>query len=136
MVEKMRNIPVDEYTTPSPVFVGPKTPLNEVVKLMRVHEIRHIPVVENGQPVGIISDRDLKLVTGMGLDGSLKAEQIMTPDPYTVSPETSLDEVVFTMSQNKYGSAIVQNEEGEVTGIFTSTDALNALIEIVRGQVE
>ena len=56
----------------------------------------------------------------------------MTADPYTVSIEANLDDVAFEMSRNKYGSAIVMDNNDEVYGIFTSTDALNALIEVLR----
>ena len=59
----------------------------------------------------------------------------MTPAPYTVLPDTPLDEVVYNMSKQKIGSTIVKSDEDEYIGIFTSTDALNALLEVLRGDV-
>jgi acetoin utilization protein AcuB len=58
----------------------------------------------------------------------------MALNPITVNSQTSLDEVAFEMSKNKIGSVIVNDEEDKFLGIFTATDALNALIEIARDQ--
>ena len=133
----MRNIekiPVDEYTTPSPLSVEQEATLREVKALMADHDVRHVPVTSNGVPVGIISDRDLIVASRFETsDTQLAAKDVMTPEPYTVLPETSIDEVVFNMSAKKFGSSLVQYENGEF-GIFTSTDALNALIEVLRNQ--
>ena len=57
-------------------------------------------------------------------------EEAMTEQPYTVAPEMPLDEVVSTMAEKKYGSAvIVQNHK--VVGIFTTVDACQALAELL-----
>ena len=56
----------------------------------------------------------------------------MASDPVTVNSQASLDEVAFEMSQKKIGSVIVNDENENFLGIFTVTDALNALIEIAR----
>ena len=56
----------------------------------------------------------------------------MAAAPLTVSASTPLDEVAFAMSDMKVGSVIVNDEDGRFLGIFTATDALNALIEIIR----
>ncbi|HOM14314.1 MAG TPA: CBS domain-containing protein, partial [Rubrivivax sp.] len=54
------------------------------------------------------------------------------PQPLTVNAAAPLDEVAYAMSERKVGSAIVNDENGEFLGIFTATDALNALIELTR----
>ena len=95
-----------------------------------------MPVIKGKDVVGILSDRDVKLIETCFEDiSSLKVDYVMTPDPYTVSPDTPLEEVVFTMSKEKIGSAIVISETDGYMGIFTSTDALNALLEVLRGDV-
>lgn len=50
----------------------------------------------------------------------------------SVRASTTLDEVAYLMSEKKVGSVIVNDDEGAFVGFFTTTDALNALIEIVR----
>ena len=62
----------------------------------------------------------------------MRAADIMAADPVTVSVSAPLDEVAYTMSEKKIGSVIVNDQNGKLLGIFTATDALNALIEIVR----
>lgn len=135
-MNKVKGITVEEYTTPSPIFVTPEDNLQTVKDLLKKEGIRHMPVIKGDTVVGILSDRDVKLVESCFEDiSSLKVEYVMTPDPYTVSQETPLEEVVFTMSKEKIGSAIVQTPGEDYVGIFTSTDALNALLEILRGDV-
>ena len=60
------------------------------------------------------------------------AADIMAADPVTVTASTPLDEVAYTMSDRKIGSVIVNEDSGDFLGIFTVTDALNALVEISR----
>lgn len=126
------SIKVEEFTTVNPIIVSQEDSLDKVKTIMMEKDIRHLPVIDNGQPVGIISNRDVNLTHRFDLNFKLKAKDIMTADPYTVSFEANLDDVAFEMSRNKYGSAIVMDNNDEVYGIFTSTDALNALIEVLR----
>lgn len=132
---KHLRIPVDEYTTPSPLTVNIGASMDELVDIMKSNEIRHIPVVENDRPVGIISDRDVKMVMNVAGASVLRARDLMHENPYMVESGTLLEEVVLEMSKNKFGSAIV-NDDGRIVGIFTSTDALNALVEILRGDIQ
>lgn len=132
----MKNISVEEFTSPCPVTVKVSTPFHEIVRIMESREIRHIPVLsEENLPIGIISDRDVNLALSFHENKKISAEEVMTPEPYTVREETSLEEVALNMSKEKIGSALVVNAEGKLVGVFTSTDALNALIEIIRGDV-
>ncbi|MCB0310117.1 MAG: CBS domain-containing protein, partial [Bdellovibrionales bacterium] len=52
---------VGEVMSPVPYFVGPSDALEDAKKLMYQHSIRHLPVLENGKILGMLSDRDLKL---------------------------------------------------------------------------
>lgn len=127
-------MPVEEFTTPNPVTATEDADITELVSLMKANGIRHLPIVRGSKVVGIISDRDLRLAAGLYTRGKMeiKAHEIMVVEPITVSAETSLDEVAFEMSKNKIGSVIVNDENDNFLGIFTATDALNALIEIAR----
>ena len=128
-------LPVEEYTTINPITAKEDADMNEIELIMRVNGVRHLPIVRGDEAVGIISDRDMKLVRGLPRPQQmlLKAADIMIKDPFCVSASTPLDDVAFEMSDAKIGSAIVLDDEGKLLGIFTLTDALNALIEIVRG---
>lgn len=130
------NMPVEEYTTPNPVTAPESARIEDLVATMKEFGVRHIPIVSRDRVVGIVSDRDLKLVMGLNLNGghSILASEIMVKDPVTVAAGAPLDEVAFEMSRSKIGSVIVNDEQDKLLGIFTVTDALNALVEIVRGQ--
>lgn len=127
---------VNEFTTPDPVTANEDMMIDELRQLMERHGIRHLPVLRGDSVVGIISDRDVRLAAGLSVAEKLqiRAADIMAPNPLTVSADMPLDKVAYAMSEGKVGSVIVNDEEGNFLGIFTATDALNALIEIIRGE--
>jgi acetoin utilization protein AcuB len=135
MMEQLK-VPVDEFTTPAPQTVDLMTPMSELLGMMERERFRHIPVTDNDEAVGIISDRDLKMFTTLGGGDSILARDVMTPHPYVAASGTPLHDVAFQMSKEKIGSAIIVDEQQKVIGIFTSTDALNALIEVLRGELD
>lgn len=128
------NLPVEEFTTPDPVTAGEDATIDELRQLMADHGVRHLPVMRGGEVAGVISERDVRLVSGLSLDHrkQVRAADIMAAEPVSVASTTPLDEVAYIMSDRKVGSVIVNDEDGRFLGIFTLTDALNALIEIAR----
>lgn len=128
------SVPVEEFTTPDPITANGDMAIEDLRQLMEEHGIRHLPVVRGDTVIGVISDRDVRLVSGLSAAEKLQvsAADIMAADPVTVRATTPLDEVAYVMSDRKVGSVIVLDEDGRLFGIFTATDALNALIEIVR----
>lgn len=127
-------VPVDEFTTPDPITTNEDTSIDDLRRLMEEHGIRHLPVVRGDTVVGVISDRDVRVVSGLTVTEKLqvRAADIMAPDPLTVSATMPLDDAAYAMSEQKVGSVIVNDDNGRFIGIFTASDALNALIEIVR----
>jgi acetoin utilization protein AcuB len=100
--------------------------------MMREHQFRHLPVQDGGKLVGVLTDRDVKLAASFAESNKLTVEDVMTPDPYTTTPHASLQDVVLEMAEHKYGCAIVKQENGKVVGIFTATDGLRVLGEILE----
>jgi acetoin utilization protein AcuB len=99
---------------------------------MRTSRIRHLPVLEGGQLVGMLTHRDLVLIESLkDVDPKkVTVEDAMSTEVYTVSPDAPLDEVVREMAEKKYGSAVViQNHK--VVGIFTTVDACRTLAELL-----
>ena len=134
-MSKQIDLPIDEFTSPCENPVDPNTPLSDIINLLDSETYRHIPVVEDGRPIGIISSRDLKFITRLDVGNvDFTARDFMVADPYTVVVGTPIQDVALEMSQRKIGSAIVTNEDGNIEGIFTTTDALNALVEVLRGE--
>lgn len=126
-------LPVEEFTTPNPITATTHSKVEELARVMKDHGIRHLPILDGSRLVGIVSERDLKVIAGLkALERvQLTAADIMSTDPVTVDAATPLDEVAFEMAEKKIGSVLVSDGD-EFLGIFTLTDALNALIETVR----
>jgi acetoin utilization protein AcuB len=123
---------IEEFTTPDPVTVKPEASVDEVLRIFREFGFRHIPVVKDGRAVGIISDRDILLARPLGVTGTLRAKEVMTSSPYSASIDSPLEEIALELSHRKFGSVLVYDRKDKFYGIFTATDALNALVEILR----
>lgn len=122
---------IHEVMTRQPYTIDLNAPLQEAAHIMWKQNIRHLPVLEEGNIVGIVSDRDIHMAETLAEGGGMKMELIMTPVPYAVHPSTPIDEVAATMVEHKYGSAIVV-EENKVLGIFTTIDAMSLLARMYR----
>lgn len=114
-------------TVPRGVKVG------EAFEKCRAHSIRHLPVLQDGWLVGVVSDRDLLPVIGRGEGDMRRVEDIMTKDYVAVLPGTPLSEVAECMLRNGF-HALPVVENGALKGIVTSSDVLRALCAI--GEVE
>ncbi len=82
--------------------------------------------------LGVVTERDIRLVESFDNIDAAKTTvgEAMTEAPYAVAPETPLDEVVSTMAEHKYGSAVVV-QNGKVVGVFTTVDACRALSDLL-----
>jgi len=128
-----KSIPhIQKYMSTDVQTIGDEQPMSVAHRLMREQQIRHLPVLHQGRLVGIVSDRDLRLIeTLRDVDPTkISVSEAMTPEPYVVSPEAALDEVVSTMAHKKYGSAVV-TDHGRVVGIFTTVDACSAFADLL-----
>ena len=134
-----RNPQVIAFMTPFPYSIDVDAPLAEAHKLMREHHFRHLPVTRAGAIVGVLTDRDIKLVLGPDFDYP-KEEQMAVRDAYVeracvVHASTPVATVARTMAENHIGSAIVTKND-KLVGIFTVTDACRALAEVISGHGE
>lgn len=124
---------VRQFMTPDPVTIDGGLSVVDARQRMFQTNARHLPVYVSGHLVGILSDRDLARVAAVDgfEDKNATAEQVCTPNPYVVGPDAPLAEVAQTLADNKFGAALVMNE-GHLLGIFTTTDALLALVSLLR----
>ena len=124
---------VGDYMSVIPQRIAPDQTLYEAHQVMRENRIRHLPVMDHGRLVGIVSMGDLHLLETLQ-DVDQKAVEVcdaMTAAPYTVTAVEPLATVARTMAENKYGSAIVVGG-GDVVGVFTTNDALRALASLLE----
>ncbi len=134
-----RNPQVIAFMTPFPYSIDVDAPLAEAHKLMREHHFRHLPVTSGGAIVGVLTDRDIKLVLGPDL-GRPNEEQLTVRDAYVEEPcvvpaSTPVATVARTMAEHRIGSAIVTKSD-KLVGIFTVTDACRALAEVLESHGE
>lgn len=124
---------VGAHMTRSPHTIGRDQTLALAHELMNKHRIRHLPVLEGGQLVGMLSQRDLYFVESLDSSspGEVKVEEAMTQDVFEVGKDTPLASVVDTMLQHKHGCAVV-TDGGKVSGVFSTIDALGVLLEKLR----
>lgn len=117
-----------KYMTPSPLSINKDVKLVDAMRLMRQHAIRHLPVVDGAQVVGILSERDIHFARSLRTvdPQGLRVEDAMTPNPVTYPPEAPLREVAFLMANSRAGSAVII-DKGRLVGIFTTVDALRVL---------
>jgi acetoin utilization protein AcuB len=125
---------IEETMTEYPCVVGPKTTVIQAMDLMQKNHLRHLPVVRDGQVVGVLSERDLKQAEILSDSMTMIVSDVMTPDPFCVPVGTALSEVAKTMAQRKLGCAVIVNGVGSVVGIFTTTDAMHVLSNVLSGQ--
>jgi acetoin utilization protein AcuB len=126
---------VEQHMTVSPVVIGIDRTIADARRIMRDQGIRHLPVVDAGRLVGLVSQRDLYLAETMrGVDPARDGvREAMTADLYAVPPDAPLGEVAATMAERRIGSAIVV-DRGSVIGLFSTVDALRALAELSGGR--
>lgn len=124
------------------VLVRPSDSVRAAWGLLREHRIRHLPVVEDGRLVGIVTDRDIRLVFPSAVTADDKEQdpfdalekvsvgQIMTKRVFTVTPETSIAVAARVLLERRIGGLpVVQGDL--LVGIITKTDILAAFVELM-----
>lgn len=126
---------VHKYMTATPHTVRADLSLAAADKLMHEHGIRHLPVLSGGRLVGLVSQRDVRLIeTLRDVDPKIvSVEEAMSQDIYEIRSDTPLADVATNMASHKYGSAVVV-DDGKVVGIFTTVDAMKALVDLLHGR--
>ena len=123
-------MPVRQIMTRRVVTVRPETTLAEARRLLDEHRIRHLPVLLDGRLAGIVSDRDLRSAAGANRRQTA-VDEIMTPTPFIVGPDTRVEEAARLMLDHRVGGLPVV-EAGQLVGIVTSDDLLRALLVVVE----
>jgi len=128
---------VRDSMTQEVVTVAPETTAVEALALCRGNRIRHLPVLQGGRLVGVISDRDLRAATP-ALGDPARAEALdlirvadeMARDVATARPEDPIEDAAMAMYERKIGCLPVVDGE-DLVGIVTSSDVLRALVRLV-----
>jgi acetoin utilization protein AcuB len=122
--------------------VGPEDMLDKVFFLFNFEAIRHLPVVEKGKVIGVISDRDMKKIMGArkkivtdkvdGTQFTVRARRvatIMNRGITTIGPDEKAADAAAIMAKKKIGCLPVVKKE-KLIGMITSTDILRAYVKL------
>jgi acetoin utilization protein AcuB len=123
---------VKEYMTKNPIVLKPKEDVKNAFNLFLEKGIRQAPVVDKGELVGIVSDRDLRMALVQDLKmNNLTVDIIMTKDPVTITEDSKVTDAGKLISKGKFNAIPVIEVSGELTGIISTTDILKCFLEVM-----
>jgi acetoin utilization protein AcuB len=128
---------VNEIMHTDVAVLTPQASLRDVSDLMRGRDIRHIPIVEGGRIVGIVSDRDMRLYVADLFESqgetsieaarkTLTIRDVMQSKPVQVDPSADVSEVVDLLLEFRIGAVLVSDTQGALRGIVSYEDVLRA----------
>ncbi len=134
-------VKVRQYMTAEPQTLEITRSLLDAALLLRRAHLRHIPILENGRLVGILTDRDVARIAPSRLTPLPEEEynrvfegtsvaKIMTKEPLSTTPDSPLGEAVALLHTKRLGCLPVL-EGGKLVGIITVTDMLRALQDFI-----
>jgi acetoin utilization protein AcuB len=139
----MKKTKVSDWMTRNPVTIDASATIVEAIHLLKEKNFRRLPVMRNGKLVGIVTERMLLTFTP-GKSTSLDTWELhyllartpvteaMNPKPNTITADTDLVDAAQLIHDRKLNGITVVNEGGELVGILTTTNALEALIWFAR----
>lgn len=111
----------DVMTTPVE-SVEPIAPLREAALKMKKADVGMLPVIEKGEVVGIVTDRDLA-IRGLADDRPGKTiRDVMTPSPVCLHVDRSVEDAIVVMTDRQVGRVVVTDDHGHVVGVLSSAD--------------
>ena len=134
---------VEKWMTRNPITIEDDATVIEAMHLMKEKNVRRLPVMARGRVVGVITEKmllDFKPSKATSLDtweihyllSRTPVTEAMNPRPYKVKPDTDLPEAVQLLHDRKLNGVLVVDDDDNLVGILTTTNALEALMEICR----
>lgn len=135
----MKRAPVlASVMTPFPFSIEGSETISRAQAMMEEHGIRHLPVTENRELIGVLSDRDVRVARRVGGEPGHGSDppdplvaSVCSRPPYVVELSAALDEVLVEMAERGIGSAIVVRQD-KLAGILTTTDVCRVLAQVLR----
>jgi len=129
---------VGKRMTRNPKTVSPEDPLSAAARILRENRFHHLPVVEGGRLVGILSDTDLRNASlpatpregGEGDPGNRPVREVMRTEVWSLTPGDSVEDALLILSREKFGALPVLDGD-RLVGIITRADLLNAFVDVL-----
>jgi acetoin utilization protein AcuB len=134
-----KKLTVGGWMTPTPITIEEDASVIEAIHLLKEKSIRRLPVMKKGKLVGLVTEKMLAAYTPgkattldqwelHGLLDKTKVKAAMNADPYKVHPETLLVEAAALLHDKKLNGVLVVDDHGQLAGVITNTNVLEALI--------
>lgn len=122
---------VRDLMTLMPRTIGFDISVEKALAMMREYECHHLPVLNGGLLVGVLSDRDLLMARhgAAGDGGDHLVGELMSDEPIVIEPSADINVAVRMMLDNKINSLIVRADAENAWGIITSTDLLKYVVD-------
>ena len=142
----MKNTKLSEMMVRNIISVFVDDLFSNVEEKLRLHQIRHLPVIDHhNKLVGILTQRDLyhtvaprKTESGDYYDkaalDSFILKHIMTPDPLALKPDDTIAHAIQIFATLKYGCIPIVMEDRTLVGIVTQHDALKFINRYFRDE--
>ena len=116
-----------ELMTAAPCCCSPDDSIQEVAQMMRDHDCGSVPIVQSGQVIGIVTDRDLAVrALADGLYPGIRVRNVMTVAPECCSEEADVHDIERLMSDRQVRRVPIVNADGAVVGIIAQADLARA----------
>jgi acetoin utilization protein AcuB len=140
-MDQERRWTVAEWMTDIPICIPPTLRVRSAFAKMRIGHFRHLLVMEDGEVVGMVTDRDLRRPDlsddpegwkdSYDLDDSVHVADIMTRQLETVSPDDPLSRAVDLFLAHRFGALPVIDSSGRLAGILSAHDVMRAARELL-----
>lgn len=126
------------------VTIQPDATVLEAQKIMAMHQIRHLPVIDGeDRLIGVVTDRDVRSVLPYDCYkdhecakkqekySGFKIKDIMTVEPFTISPSDTIQDALLLIQEKRIGAFPVVDDTGKLKGIISVRDLLRAFTNVL-----
>lgn len=121
---------VKNWIKNEPITINRTALLQDAVQLMKKHSIRHLPVMEDDQLVGFVTESDLRQFLFPSMVEEIPVHQVMVLNPITINSNASIESAAKLIHDYKIGGLPVL-EKKKLVGVITASDLLSAFIEVM-----
>ena len=132
MITRDVDLRVGNLMTLDPIVIGPEALASEAERLLKTYRISGLPVVHDGQLVGVLSQSDLVVARSSEMIGAhwdrLRVRHLMSTPPLTVHATATLAYAARMMLEHHVHRLVVIDDDGAPVGVVTPLDLLRSLL--------
>jgi acetoin utilization protein AcuB len=135
----MKKIPrIEELMTPFNHTIQASKSVKQAKSYMYQHDISHLPVIEDGEFVGVVTDQDIKLAQAVvdadHFDEKHRVGELCLSEPYVIPSTARADKILSEMGQKGLDCALIMKND-KLVGLFTATDACRFFLKFLVSQL-